>query len=93
MLCSGVVRCVPIETHLQDKDHLLLQTEICVLEYKHYYRTSVNMLILDDIINKLELDVHKLWKCQSGQFKLLESALEGHLLLLQLNSSHHIMRV
>jgi len=27
-VCCGVVWWVPIETELQDKDHLLLQTEV-----------------------------------------------------------------
>jgi hypothetical protein len=44
------------------------------------------MFTLEDIINKLEEDVNKLWKSQSEQFKMEKSSSEGHLLLLQLNS-------
>ena len=51
------------------------------------------MFTLEDIINKLGEDVDKLWKCQSEQFNSEKSSSEGHLLLLQLNTSHRILRV
>ena len=51
------------------------------------------MFAIEDIINKLEEGMHNLWKCQSEQIKLLESTLEGQLLLPQLNSSHRKLRV
>ena len=47
----------------------------------------------EGIINKLVEDAHKLWKRQREQFELLEPALEGQLLLEQLNSSHRLLRV
>jgi len=51
------------------------------------------MLTVEGIINRLMEDVHKLWKCQSEQFKLEETSSEGHLLLLQLNSLPCILLV
>jgi len=51
------------------------------------------MFTLEDIINNLEEDLHKLCKCQSEQFNSEKSSSEGHLLLLQLTSSHRILRV
>ena len=50
------------------------------------------MLTLEGIINKVEAEVHKLWKCQSEQFKLEKSS-EGHLLSLQLNYLHFVLGV
>jgi hypothetical protein len=44
-------------------------------------------------MNILEEDVHQLWKLHSEQRILEESSLEGHLLLLQLHSLHHLLRV
>jgi len=41
----------------------------------------------------LEEDVHKLWKFHSKKFKLEKLSLEVHLLLLQLNSLLHLLRV
>ena len=43
------------------------------------------MFTLEDIINVLEEDMHKLLKFHSEQLKLQKSSLEGHLMLLQLN--------
>jgi len=51
------------------------------------------MFTVEGSINNLVEDVHKLWKCQTEQFELLEPALEGQLLLLQLNSSRCLLRV
>ena len=51
------------------------------------------MFTFEDIVNKLVQDVHKLWKCQSEQFDKENSSLDGHLLLLQLNSLHRLLRV
>ena len=93
VLCCSVVRCVPIETHLQDIENLLLQTEPCLYECKQYYCASVNMFTLEDIMNKLVENVHKLWKCQREQSNSEKSSFEIHLLLLQLNSSHRKLRV
>lgn len=51
------------------------------------------MFTIEDIINVQEEDVHKLWKFLCKQFKLEKLSLEGHLLLLQLNSLLHLLRV
>jgi len=51
------------------------------------------MFTLEDIMNRLVHDVHKLWKYQRVQFKSEKSLSEGHLLLLQLNSLHHVLHV
>jgi hypothetical protein len=51
------------------------------------------MFTIEGIMNVLEDDVHKLWKFHSEQFKLEKSSLEGHLLLLQLNYLHRLLRV
>jgi len=51
------------------------------------------MFALEDIMNVLEEDVHKMWKFHSEKFKLEKSSLEGHLLLLQLNDLHRLLRV
>ena len=51
------------------------------------------MFTIEDIMNVLEDDVHKLWKFHSEQLKLEKSSLEGHLLLLQLNYLHRLLRV
>jgi hypothetical protein len=51
------------------------------------------MFTLEDIMNILEEDVHKLWKFHSEQHISEMSSLEGHLLLLQLNNSHCLLRV
>jgi hypothetical protein len=51
------------------------------------------MFTLEDIMNVLEEDVHKMWKFHSEQFKLEMWSLEGHLLLLQLNYLYHLLRV
>jgi len=51
------------------------------------------MLTVEGNIHRLMVDVHKLWKCQREQFKGEKSSLEGHLLLLQLNSLPRILRV
>jgi len=51
------------------------------------------MFTLEGIINKLEEDVHKLAECECEQFKWEKSSLQGHLLFLQLNSSHRTLRV
>ena len=51
------------------------------------------MFTLEDIKNKLVEDVYKLWKCQKEQFDRENSSLDGHLLLLQLNSLHRLLRV
>jgi len=51
------------------------------------------MFTFEDIVNKLVQDVHKLWKCRSEQFNSEKPLLDGHLLLLQLKSSHRILRV
>jgi hypothetical protein len=61
---------------------------MCVCEYTHSYRTHFNMATIEDIMNVLEKDVDKLWKFHSEQFKLEKCLLEGHLLLLQLNTLH-----
>ena len=44
-------------------------------------------------MNKLVEDMHSLWKRQSEQLNLEKSSSEGHLLLLQLNSLHLVLRV
>jgi hypothetical protein len=44
-------------------------------------------------MNVLEEDVHQLQKFHSKQHKLGEPSLEGHLLLLQLNDLHRLLRV
>jgi hypothetical protein len=51
------------------------------------------MLTVEGVINKLEQNVHKLWECDSELFKLEKSALEAHLLLLQLITFQRILRV
>jgi hypothetical protein len=51
------------------------------------------MFTIEGIINKPVQDIHKLWKCQSEQFEMENSSSEGHLLLLQLNSLHRLLRV
>jgi len=51
------------------------------------------MFTLEGIVNRLEDDVHKLWKCQREQFKSEKTSSEGHLLLLHLNTAHRIVRV
>jgi hypothetical protein len=51
------------------------------------------MFPIEDIMNVPEEDVHKLWKSCSDKFKLEYLSLEGHLLLLQLNSLLHLLRV
>jgi len=51
------------------------------------------MFTIEGIMNVLKDDVHKLWKFYSEQFKLEKSLLEGHLLLLQLNYLHRLLRV
>jgi len=43
------------------------------------------MFTLEDIMNALEENMHKLQKFSSEQLKLEKSSLEGHLMLLQLN--------
>jgi len=55
--------------------------------------TALNILTVEGIINKLMVDVHKLWECQSEQFEREKSLSEGHLLLLQLHSLPRILRV
>jgi hypothetical protein len=44
-------------------------------------------------MNVLEEDLHKVWKFHSEQRKLEKSSLEVHLLLLQLNYLHRLLRV
>ena len=51
------------------------------------------MFTLEDIMKVLEEDVHKLWKFHREQLKLEKPSLEGHLLLLQLNCLHRLLRV
>jgi len=51
------------------------------------------MFTLEDIMNVLKEDLHKLWKFHSEQLKLEKSSLEGHLLLLQLSYLHCLLRV
>jgi len=51
------------------------------------------MLAHEGIINNLVEDMQKFWKCHSEQFESEESLSEGHLLLLQLNTLHRILRV
>ena len=41
----------------------------------------------------MEEDMHQLWKFHSEQRKLEQPSLEGHLLLLQLNNLHRLLRV
>jgi len=50
------------------------------------------MVTIEGIMNILEDDVQKLSKFHSEQLKL-EKSLEGHLLLLQLNYLHRLLRV
>ena len=50
------------------------------------------MFAIEGIMNVLEEYVHKLWNFHSQQFKLERSSL-GHLLLLQLNDLHRLLRV
>jgi hypothetical protein len=66
---------------------------MCVCEYKHSYRTRFKMATIEDIMNALEKDVHKLWKINSEKFKLGKCSLEGNLLLLQLNTLHRVLSV
>jgi len=40
------------------------------------------MFTLEGIVNKLEVDVHILLKCQTEEFKSEKSLLVGHLLLM-----------
>jgi len=51
------------------------------------------MFTFEDIINKVMEGVHKLWECQSEQFKEDNSSSVGHLLLEELNSLPRILRV
>ena len=51
------------------------------------------MFTLEDIMNVPQEDVHKLWKFHSEQRKLEKLSLAGHLLLLQLNTLHNLLRV
>ena len=51
------------------------------------------MVAIEGIMNVLEENVHKLRNFHSEQFKLKKSSLEGQLLLLQLNSLHHLLGV
>ena len=51
------------------------------------------MFTVEDIRNTLEDDVRKLWNFHSEQWKLENSLLEGHLMLLQLNALHHLLRI
>ena len=45
------------------------------------------MFALEGIVNKVAEAVHKLWKCNGEKFETKKNSLEGHFLLLQLNSS------
>ena len=67
MLCFGVLWCVHIKIYLQNIGCSLPQKEVykCVCEYKHSYRTCFHMVIIEDIMNVLEDDVHKLSKFHS----------------------------
>jgi hypothetical protein len=65
----------------------------CMCEYKNSYCTPFYMFTLEDIMNVLEEDVHKLWKFHSEQRKLEKWSLEGNLLLLQLNYLHLLFPV
>jgi len=65
---------------------------MCAFEYKHLYCTPVYMFTLEGIMHVHEEEVHKLWKCHSEQRKLEKPSLAGHLLLLQLNTLHNLLR-
>ena len=54
----------------------------CLRDYKQCYCTALNIFALESIVNKLDEDVHKLWKCNSEQFES-----EKYFLLLQLKTS------
>jgi hypothetical protein len=90
---SAVVWCERIKK-FQNKGYFQLQTELEFLrEYKYSYCTHFNTVTTVVIMNVLEDDVNKVWKFHSEQTKLVKSSLEGHLLLLQLNSLHLLFRV
>jgi hypothetical protein len=49
------------------------------------------MVTLEGIIIMPEEHVQKFWKLHNEQFKLDNSVLKGHLLLLHLNSLHRLL--
>ena len=51
------------------------------------------MFTVEEIMNVLEEEVHKLWNVHSEQLNLEKLSLAGHLLLLQLNNLLHLLRV
>jgi len=64
-----------------------------VSEIKHSYFTPFYMFTFEDVMNLPKEDLHKMWTFHSEQFKLEKLPLEGHLLLLQLNYLHRLLRV
>jgi len=38
---------------------------MCVCEYKHSYCTAFYMFTFEDVMNVLQVEVHKLWKFHS----------------------------
>jgi hypothetical protein len=90
-VCCDFVRLVPVEIYLMDMSLVAADRSTNVyVNINMIICTPLYTLTLEGIINKLEEDVHYLWKSQREQFK---SSLKAHLLLLQLNSSLRILRV
>ena len=51
------------------------------------------MFALEGFMNVQEAEVQKLWKFYSEENKLEKPSLAGHLLLLQLNILHNLLRM
>jgi hypothetical protein len=72
--------------------HVAADNSVTVREYKLCCCASLNVFTVEGVINELEQNVHRWWKCNGEQFILGKSSSEGHLLLLELISFHCTLR-
>ena len=92
-MCCGVVRCVPVEIHLQDKYHLFLHTKVWMCAWiwtilLHFLKYSYS----SRHHKYTRRDAPKFWKLHNEDFQLEKSSLAAHLLLLQLHFLQYLLR-